>query len=170
MNPIVIIIGILVVSFGFTAFFGAPYVPSRRRLVKKAFKELYAVSADDVVVDIGSGDGKVLRIAAAMGARGIGFELHPVLVLASKLLSRRQPKVTVLWRDIWHSRLPTDTTLVYIFSVSRDSKRMTDKLTLEATRLKRPLVVMTYGSELYELKPIKTLDAYFLYTVPPLHG
>ena len=42
---------------------------------------LAAVTADDVVYDLGSGDGRIV-IAAAQdrGARGVGFEIDPALV------------------------------------------------------------------------------------------
>lgn len=168
MDAVLVILGVVIVGVGFTAFFGAPYVPSRRRFVEKAFSELYPLSSSDVVVDIGSGDGRVLRAAANKGARAIGYELHPILVLMSRLGSLQKPLVKTVWRNAWRVQLPDDVTLVYIFSVSRDSKRMAKKLVAEATRLRRPLNVMTWGSGLEGLQPTKTLDAYRLYEVNPL--
>ena len=66
------IIAGLIVFAGFTAFTGAPYVPSKPREVKRAFTKLYKLSAKDVVVDIGSGDGLVLR-GTDGGNAGTGY-------------------------------------------------------------------------------------------------
>ena len=73
------IVGGVVVVLGFTAFFGAPYVPSRRRDVRRLFMNDYPLRSDDVVLDLGSGDGTVLRVIRQAGARAIGYELHPLL-------------------------------------------------------------------------------------------
>lgn len=165
---ILVVIGGVIILLGFTAFFGAPYVPSRRRFIRQAFTELYPLSKSDVLVDIGSGDGVVLRVASEMGAKAVGYELSPFFLLISKLASRRQKNIEIHLKNFWTSNLPDDTTVVYVFSVSRDIKRMAAKLHREATRLNRPLSVLTYGSGLYQEVPIKTVGAYNLYTVHPL--
>ena len=85
----------LIVFAGFTAFTGAPYVPSKPREVKRAFTKLYKLSAKDVMVDIGSGDGLVLRAARRQGARAVGYEINPVLVLIAKWMSRHDAGVEV---------------------------------------------------------------------------
>lgn len=63
MIVLYVILGVVVI-FGVVAFRGAPYVPSHPAQVRKAFTELYALNKKDVVLDAGSGDGLVLRIAA----------------------------------------------------------------------------------------------------------
>ena len=76
-----LIIGLSAIAIivGFSAFMGAPYLPSHRRDVARAFDELYPLSSSDVLLDIGSGDGVVLRQASKRGARAIGYEIHPLL-------------------------------------------------------------------------------------------
>ena len=59
MNIVIPIILILVVLFGFTAFTGAPYVPSLKSEIKKAFTKLYRISSKDFLIDLGAGDGIV---------------------------------------------------------------------------------------------------------------
>lgn len=168
MSPWLIAIGLVVVIIGSSAFFGAPYVPSRKRFLKKALTELYPLNKHDVLVDVGSGDGVVLRYAASRGARAIGYEINAVFILISRFLSRNNSKVQIKWKNFWTSQLPDQTTVVYIFSVSRDSRRMAKKLQREANRLQRPLHIITFGSGLVGHRPIKTLDAYQLYQIHPL--
>lgn len=158
----------LVVVFGVVVFRGAPYVPSLRRDVAQAFDELYLLGATDVVVDVGSGDGVVLRMASRRGARAVGYELNPVLVLIARFLSRGDEKVSVVLRDFWVTQLPDDTTVIYGFSVSRDMLKMTAKIQSEATRLDRSLYYVSYGSQLAGMRAQKAVGAYHLYVFQPL--
>lgn len=59
---------------------GAPYVPSPDRVVKRMLT-LAEVTENDVVYDLGSGDGRIVIAAAKeFGARGVGIELDEALV------------------------------------------------------------------------------------------
>ncbi len=164
MNVLLAVIVIFVLLFGLTAFRGAPYVPSRRRDIKKAFDELYALKADDVLVDVGSGDGIVLREAAKRGARAVGFEINPVLVLLSWWFSRRIRTVSVRLADFWLTDLPDETTVIYAFGESRDIERIAHKVRSESTRLKRPLYFISYGFSLKDESALeRQVGAHFLY-------
>jgi len=66
-----------------------PYVPTRIEVVDRML-ELAAVGPDDLVFDLGSGDGRiVIRAAQRFGARGRGFELDPLLVTESRAAAAR---------------------------------------------------------------------------------
>jgi hypothetical protein len=159
---------VIVLTFGFVVFWGAPYVPSKKKELAEAFDTLYSVGAKDVLVDIGSGDGVVLRAAAARGARAVGYELNPLLVLLTRWLSRGQPRVEAKTANFWHMQVPSDTTIIYVFAVSRDIVKLTHKIAQEATRLGRPLLVMSYGCEIPDMTPIQTHGAHGLYEIMPL--
>ena len=61
----------------------APYVVTSREIVDEMLR-LAGVGKDDVLYDLGSGDGRIVITAARVyGARGIGFELDPELVRRS---------------------------------------------------------------------------------------
>jgi SAM-dependent methyltransferase len=58
----------------------APFVPTPMPVVERML-ELARVSRDDVVYDLGSGDGRmVIAAAQRYGARGVGVEINPVWV------------------------------------------------------------------------------------------
>jgi hypothetical protein len=160
---------VVALVFGFVVFRGAPYVPSRKKELAKAFDELYPLASSDTLVDIGSGDGIVLREAARRQARAIGYELNPVLVLISRLLSRGQPLVSTYLADFWFVQLPPETTVVYVFGESRDIVKMAQKVADEATRLDKNLSLISYGFAVPGLKPVKKIAAYYLYCFTPLH-
>lgn len=162
-----IILG-LVVSVGFVAFTGAPYVPSKRRDIRRAFTELYPLGKRDVLVDIGSGDGIILREASRCGASAVGYEIHPLLVTISRWLSRHDNRVTVHLANFWRAEMPNTTTVVYTFGDGRDIAGMYAKVQSEATRLRRPLEFITYGFDIPGVMPTRAVGAHFLYTVKPL--
>ncbi len=160
----------IVLLFGFVVFRGAPYVPSHRKDVARAFDTLYKVGKKDVVVDVGSGDGIILRMAARRGARTVGYELNPALVMVSRLLSRGNKQVSVHLSDFWFAKLPQDTTLVYAFAVERDIKKLAAKLQTEADRLGHPIHAISYGSEFSDPAALRTIGAHHLYVFSPLQG
>lgn len=157
----------VVLVFGFVVARGAPYVPSHRKYVQLALSELYHLTSKDVLVDLGSGDGIVLRLAAARGARAIGYELNPVLVLISKLLARGNGRITTKVADFWLVDLPKETTVVYAFAVSRDIAKLEKKMQQTATANGHALWLITYGAKPKTLQPVSELHAHTLYKFEP---
>ena len=152
-----------VIAVGFVAFTGAPYVPSRRKDVRRALTELYPLTSSDVLVDIGSGDGVVLREASKLGAKSVGYEIHPVLVLVARYLSRHDARVKVRLANFWRAPLPSGTTVVYVFGDSRDIEKMFARIEAEAVRIGKKIAFVSYGFELPNKKPAKTVGAHHLY-------
>ena len=67
-----------------------PYVPSPDTVVSRML-EMAAVGPDDVLVDMGSGDGRIVLTAAKLrGARGLGIEIDEKLVALSIEAARRE--------------------------------------------------------------------------------
>jgi len=66
-----------------------PYIKSPQRVVDKML-DLAKVGPDDFLIDLGSGDGRIVITAAKdRGARGFGVELDPNLVEASNDAARK---------------------------------------------------------------------------------
>lgn len=164
-----LIVGALFVCFGLVVFRGAPYVPTHRWELKRALSELYPLAPHDVVVDVGSGDGVVLREASDRGARAIGYEINPILVYLSRWLSRRHEGVEVKLADFWLTDLPDETTVVYAFTVTRDIPKMIRKLQAHVERTGKPIAYISYGSSLTDREPMAQLGAHTLYQFFPLH-
>lgn len=158
-----LVLAILAIFFGLVTFRGAPYVPSKKIYINQALRELYPLTTDDVLVDIGSGDGVVLRVASKLGARAIGYEINPILVFISRFLSRKDSRVSVRLVDFWLTHLPDDTTVIYVFSVKRDMKKIIKWAQSETNRLNRPLYLISFAFELGDMKSIKNVGAYHLY-------
>lgn len=170
MNLLFWIVFLIVILFGFVVFRGAPYVPSKKGDVARALSELYPLGESDTLVDIGSGDGLVLREAARHGAQAIGYELNPLLVVLSRWLSRGYPGVTVYLADFWRAPLPKATTVVYAFGDSRDIAKMAGKVADTAGTIGRPLAFISYGIAVPGLEPVGRVGAHYLYRIEPLQA
>jgi len=69
---------VLVISIIWPGLRGAPWVPTRLRIVHKML-DLAEIGPDDVVYDLGCGDGRTIVAAARRyGARAVGIEIDPL--------------------------------------------------------------------------------------------
>nr|WP_246325251.1 methyltransferase domain-containing protein [Dissulfurirhabdus thermomarina] len=84
---------------------GALFVPTAQARVRAALDAL-SLHPGQHLVDLGCGDGRVLRLAARRhGARATGFELNPLAYLRARLACRGLPGVSVRREDFWKADL-----------------------------------------------------------------
>jgi len=105
--------------------------------------------------------------AGRRGARAIGYELQPLLVLISRWLSRHDEKVSVRLANFWRTPLPDETTVVYLFGDGRDIAKMVQYLQHETNRLRHDIWLLSYGFEAAGLALHKTVGAHNLYLLQP---
>lgn len=103
---------------------GAPYVPSTNPVARKMV-ELAKLKQGQRVYDIGSGDGKILLLAAENGVHAVGIEINPLLALytSARFAFRTFPgstpiksgSIRTIWRNFWsHSFADADVVFVYL--------------------------------------------------------
>jgi hypothetical protein len=122
-----LILLLAVLVFGFVVFFGAPYLPTMKRQTEAAL-DLLDMKPGQTLLELGSGDGRVLRKAAQRGLNGVGYELNPILVLVSYMVTfkyRRQ--ITIKWRNYWRVKLPKADG-VYVFLLDKYMLKLDKKL------------------------------------------
>lgn len=84
-GTILILTGVgLLIPTAYAGLIGAPFAPTRRRIVRKAFEEI-RLGGNDVLIDLGAGDGKIVLEAARRGATAVGYELSPIMWFIAKL-------------------------------------------------------------------------------------
>lgn len=157
MLPLILLL--IVIPFGLGAILGAPYVPilgrDSRRIIEQS-----GLHPGQTLIDLGSGDGRLLRAAAAQGIRCIGYEINPYLVIISRLVCWRYRKlVTIHTADIWRTKLPPADT-IYIFGLDRFMKRLDEKFRREITQ---PTKVISYVFEIPGRTPIQKTHNTFTY-------
>jgi SAM-dependent methyltransferase len=80
---------LLVVSSAFAQDVDVPFIVTPDNVTRELLK-LADVKASDYVIDLGSGDGRIVIVAARQfGARGLGVEIVPELVEKSRDNARR---------------------------------------------------------------------------------
>jgi cyclopropane fatty-acyl-phospholipid synthase-like methyltransferase len=162
MNPLIVIAGIIFVCFGFVVLRGAPYLPSHRKQVRRAFTELYTLGKGDRVIDLGSGDGTVLEIANSLGAKAIGYEINPILVLLTKLRFMSNKNIMVELKDyLALEQVPADVTVVYAFTTSRSIESIGKKV--EQWSKSQDIHVISYGFTLKNRKVDRNVGPMNLY-------
>jgi hypothetical protein len=128
---LVAVVGII--SILWTDLKGAPYVATPRQTVRRML-ELAEVGAQDVVYDLGSGDGRVLWIAAQeFGARAVGVEIDPFRYAWTRLFVRLKglhQQVAVIRKDFFQVDL-SSATVITVYLLRDTNLKMMEKLASE---------------------------------------
>jgi hypothetical protein len=108
----------------------APYVPTPQSIVVEML-ELAEVGPDDYVIDLGSGDGRIVITAARdYGARGLGVEINADLVTQAARAARDQgvaDRARFVQQDLFDTDLAT-ATVVSMYLLPLAVNRLRDKL------------------------------------------
>jgi precorrin-6B methylase 2 len=103
------------------------YVATSQEIVD-AMLELAAVTADDVVYDLGSGDGRIpITAAQKFGARAVGIEIDPARIRESNVNRARAGvgnRVRFLNQDLFETDLRPATVITLYLLTSMNQKLM----------------------------------------------
>lgn len=114
----------------------SPWAPWWRtsKKIARAMCRLAKINKDDVVYDLGSGDGTALIVAAKeFGARGVGIEIDPLRVLISTLMIyiiKVQDRVKIEKNNFFNVDI-SDATAVFVYLVPRVLEKLKPKLLRE---------------------------------------
>lgn len=153
----------LAIYFVFTVvaiFRGSAPIPSRHSTVKRMMA-VAAVKPGDRLVDLGSGDGRILFHAAARGAECVGFEINPFLCWYTRLRAfvTRTSGVQVLQSDLWKADL-SQADVLTIYMVPQYMPRLKAKVQAEMKPGSR-IVAAVYPFPDWE--PQQRVENVFLY-------
>lgn len=119
---------------------------------------LAGVSADDVVYDLGSGDGRIVIAAARdRGARGVGVEIDPALVAESTERASRLGlggRVSFVQQDLLQADL-RPATVVTIYLSPDLNRRLGPKLLSELRPGSR---IVSHAFDMGDWAPTRTLQ------------
>lgn len=131
MTSILILVSIILLSVIFIlsalwmlvpAFYGPPSVPTKLGRVRKAL-QLVDLKPDEVLYDLGAGDGRVLLLAVQeFNAKTIGIEIGPIqcaLIWLRATANGLGDKVQVKWENYLKADL-SSADVVFIYATSRE--------------------------------------------------
>lgn len=99
------------------------WVPTAENLVEKML-DIAHVTADDYVIDLGSGDGRTVIAAARRGARALGVEYEPQMVeLSRRHAAEARVNVTFVQGDLFAQDL-TQASVITMFLLPQINLRL----------------------------------------------
>lgn len=153
------VIVIVVLAFGFVVLFGPPYVPTRRRFSKTAL-DLLALQPGQTMLELGSGDGRILLAAAKRGWNVVGIELNPLLVLFSKIYTwRYRHQVHIIWGNYFKVKWPR-AEAIFTFMLPRQMAELERRV---AALPNKPVKLASFAFEIPGKKPTIKRNGVFLY-------
>jgi len=134
-----------------------PYVPSPDSAVAAMLREAN-VGPDDYLIDLGSGDGKIVRTAALVfGARGLGVEIQDKLVEQSNEMAKKEgiaDRVRFVKQDLFKTDI-SQATVVTMYLLPQTVNLLREKLLAELRPGSR---VVSHDYSLAGWTPQKTFE------------
>jgi SAM-dependent methyltransferase len=146
-----------------------PYVPTPQEVVDEMLK-VAGVTNNDVVYDLGSGDGRIVITAAQKySARGVGIDINPKLVAQAKenaVKAGVTDRVQFLQQDLFKTDI-SQATVVTLYLLPRINIKLRPKLLQE---LKPGTRIVSNSFDMGKWKPEKTSKVkgrtIYFWTVP----
>jgi len=135
------------------------FATTPHRVVKEMLK-LAEVTKEDVVYDLGSGDGRIVIAAARdFGARGVGIEIDPKLIIESNENARSagvSDRITFIEKDIFVADT-SQATVVALYMLPELNKELLPKLFKE---LRPGTRIVSHKFGIGDWQPDMTLTAH----------
>ena len=97
----------------------------------ESFLDAVPMNHEELFVDLGCGDGRVLREARRRyGVKTVGFEVNTLAYCVARVLSLRVRGVDIRWKDFWSVSLE-DADVVFCYLFPDVMKRLAAKLEAE---------------------------------------
>jgi trans-aconitate methyltransferase len=151
-----------------------PFVPTGEKIVTRML-EMAKVTNTDHLIDLGSGDGRIVITAAKRyGARGVGVEIDPALVHEARENARAEgvaDRATFVQGDIFEANI-RDATVITMYLLPDVNMRLRPKLLSD---LKPGTRIVSHNYDLGDWKPAQTAtvsvgstqQTVYLWVVPP---
>ena len=146
---------------------GAPLVPSKPAVSKRMI-ELLNLKPGQQLYDLGSGDGRLLILAAKQGARAVGIEVNPYILVYSvvkALIAGQLGKISFQWGSYWGKNIKAADAIA-VYAMPYAMSRLSQKL---RTELKAGTPVVSNSFQIPGLKLVKKeqigKDTLYLYRI-----
>lgn len=157
---IVILMGIF---YFIDLFLDLPYVATQKHKIETIIK-LAQIKKGETVVDLGSGDGRLLFAAAEYGAKSVGYELNPFMIALTLVHTKLKGWGNEVWvekKSLWLADLKV-ADVIFVYSLKKTIKKFEDFIYNNA----RPGTRIVVNLHPFPNKrPIKVENGIYLYKV-----
>ncbi len=148
------------IAFCLVIIIGAPFLPTKPVYVEKAL-DMLNLQPGDTLLDLGSGDGRMLVAAAKRQIYSVGYEVNLFLYLYSLLTTLKYRNYThIVLGNFWNKQLP-EANGVFVFLLQPFMKRLNIKV---INNYKKPPKLVSFVFTIPGKKPTKVSDSLYLYT------
>ena len=140
---------------------GPFFVPTRQKYVPRIIAML-DIKSGEKIVDLGSGDGRLLIAIAQAGGEAYGYEHNPILVWRSRHAARRlglDGKIIISRSNFWKEDVSSYNAAV-IYGIPYIMRRLEKKLQRE---LRPGARVVSYSFQFPTWEPVKSDRRVYLY-------
>lgn len=140
-----------------------PYVSTNRKKIQ-TIMDFAKIKKGETVVDLGSGDGRLLIASAQKGAKAVGYELNPFLIIIALIHSKLEglsSEVEVKKENLWKADLKV-ADVIFVYSLKKSIKKFEDFIYKNAQKGTR---VIVNTNSFPTKKHIKSENGIFLYEV-----
>ncbi|MEO5627912.1 MAG: hypothetical protein ABIQ89_03415 [Candidatus Saccharimonadales bacterium] len=127
MNWLFLAFIVSVLLFGFVVAFGAPYLPTLKKQTNEAL-DLLDLKPGQSLLELGCGDGRVVKAAARRGLVVTGYELNPILVIIAKINTLKYRKTAkIIWGNYWQKQWP-QTDAIFVFLLDKYMEKLDKRI------------------------------------------
>lgn len=158
-NIALIVCAAVFIAFTFVVAFGAPFLPILKDRVPDAVK-LANLKPGQTLLELGSGDGRMLIAAAKEGVNSVGYELNPLLVIYSKIRTLRYRKqIKIIWGNYWHKQWPK-ADVIFVFLLQPYMQKLDTKI---MQNYPKGTKLVSFAFTIPGKKPSKEINGMYLY-------
>ena len=144
-------------------FFGSPFYPSSINSVKRMIK-LAEPKKNDLILDVGSGDGRIVYMLAKLGYTVHGIEINLFFVIFANLLlffTRNHKNARVYWANMWKYDM-SKYNVIFCYLLPGTLDKLVEKFTKE---LKPATKIISNTFKISNWKPVKQEDKVYVYKI-----
>jgi len=154
---------IVLLGYGVFSFYtGAPFVPTNKKRLATMMK-MANLQPEETMLDLGSGDGRIVLAAAKTGAHCIGIEINPVLHVFAKLkaLCKRSKNVEFKRINLWKYDL-SKVDVMFLYFIPNKMERLHKKILKE---MKPGTRIVSHGFKFSNWQYVEKNGKIYLYIV-----
>ena len=155
-----VLVGIFEIYSLYAMIKAAPFVPTASNLVGTMVK-LAELKSDDNLMDLGSGDGRIVKAAAPLVARAVGVEINPVLYWLSRWRLRQVKNVEIRREDLWQTDL-SNIDVLAVYFINNKMEQLAGKIKRE---MKLGSRIVSHGFQFPNWNWVRKDDKVYLYIV-----
>lgn len=147
----------------FDLFLELPYVGTQRKRIETIMK-FANLKEGETVVDLGSGDGRLLIESAKKGAFAIGYEINPFMIAVSIIHAKLEglaSNVEIYKRNLWRADLKV-ANVIFVYAKRKTMKKFEEFIFKNAQKGTR---VVVNTNPFPSKKPLKAENGIFFYKV-----